>query len=114
MPRARVAVEIQFNRFAEIAAKLPRETGEVVQRTLLAIETRAKLIVPVDTGALRASITTEMETQTSGVCYTPQEYAHFVELGTTRMAARPYFTPATEAARGPFLKEMSDLESRLG
>jgi HK97 gp10 family phage protein len=111
--RSDFTITVVSNRFAEIAAKLPQATGEVVQKTILAIETQAKIKVPVDTGALRASIQTEMETETSGVVSTNQEYAAYVEYGTVNMAARPYMTPAAEGERSHFLDAMSKLESHL-
>lgn len=110
----RVVAEIVYDRFPEIARKLPREVGKIVQETLFDIETYAKLIVPVDTGALRASIQTEMDRPTGGSVFTNMEYAHFVELGTSKMAARPYMTPAGERARVNFMSKMRNLEARLG
>jgi HK97 gp10 family phage protein len=110
---ARTVVEIVYNHFPEIARKMPVACGRIVQETLFEIETFAKIVVPVDTGALRASIQTEMDSQTSGSVFTNQEYAHFVELGTSKMPARPYMTPAAEQARPKFMSKMQDLESRL-
>jgi phage protein, HK97 gp10 family len=114
MARRGTTITVISNRFAEIAARLPQETGEIVQKTLLAIETTAKMKAPVDTGALRASIQNEMEEETSGVVYTNQEYSQFVEFGTSKMAAQPYMTPAAEGERSHFLSDMSNLEGQLG
>lgn len=114
MAKRGTTITVISNRFAEIAARLPKATGEIVKKTLLDIETQAKLRVPVDTGALRNSIQTEMETDTSGVVFTNQEYAAYVEYGTSKMAAQPYMTPAAEGERSHFLSAMSDLEGQLG
>lgn len=55
----------------------------------------AAMICPVDTGRLRASITHAVEEDTAYVG-TNVEYAPYVELGTSKMAARPYLRPAAE------------------
>ena len=64
-----------------------------LQLTALEIERDAKLNAPVDTGMLRASITStgggsEYEIGTN------IEYAPFVEYGTRYMAAQPFLLPA--------------------
>jgi phage gpG-like protein len=106
-------ITVISNRFAEIAAKMPGATGEIVQKTLLAIEAQAKIKCPVDEGNLRASIQTEMEDDTSGVCYTNVEYAPYQEYGTVYQAGTPYMTPAAEGERGRFTAAMSKLEGML-
>lgn len=59
----------------------------------LAAENHAKKICPVDTGRLRNSIS---HTQDGDSAYigTNVEYAPYVELGTSKMGARPYLKPA--------------------
>ena len=110
MPRT---IEIVFDHFPRLAAALPEAVGTIVQETILAIETQAKIKVPVDTGALRASIQSEMTGETSGEVATNIEYAPYQEYGTSRMAATPYMTPAAEAERRHYMRKMTDLESRL-
>lgn len=59
----------------------------------------------VRTGRLRASITWrpgEDDASPYVDVGTNVEYAPYVELGTRRMAARPYLRPALEAARASF------------
>lgn len=66
----------------------------------------ATSLVPVDTGLLRSSITAE-----SGYyrldAYADTDYAEYVEYGTYKMAAQPYFEPAladaADAARAAAL-----------
>jgi HK97 gp10 family phage protein len=106
-------VQILYNHIPRIAAALRPACGEIVQETILAIETGAKIVVPVDTGALRASIESDMTGDTSGEVATAIEYSVYVEYGTVHMAARPYMTPAAEAERRHFMRKMSDLEARL-
>lgn len=72
---------------------------EALDRALEAIgftaEGHAKELCPVDTGRLRNSIThvTEDEAVYIG---TNVEYAPYIELGTSRMKARPFLRPAAE------------------
>ena len=131
MPRT--VVTLTHNRFPEIIRALPREAGEIVEETVLDIETQIKVgmasshngewygshqasapgeMPAIDTGALAASIQTDVQ-RTKGTVYTNSEYAEFLEYGTVNMEARPYMTPAAEAARGPFLRKLRALESRL-
>ena len=44
----------------------------------------------VDTGRLRQSIFWTMKTRTTVIVGTPLKYGLFLEIGTARMAARPY------------------------
>ena len=111
MPRT---IEIVYDKFPELAAKLPEAVGRIVQETIFAIETTAKIRCPVDTGALRASIQSEMTGDTSGQVATNIEYSVYVEYGTSRGSpAQPYMTPAGEAERRHYLRKMQDLEAAL-
>ena len=85
---------------------LMRPGGEMhkeVQRRALKVERAAKRLCPVDTGRLRGSIThDEPRAIPDGLAVrigTDVEYAAYVELGTSRMSARPYLRPALDAAR---------------
>lgn len=53
---------------------------------------------PVDTGELRDSIH-----QDGGRVVAMADHAGFVEFGTYKMAAQPYFIPGIEATRGEFI-----------
>ena len=61
----------------------------------------ATSIVPVDTGFLRSTI----DAQTDGYlceCEATAEYAQYVEYGTWKMDAQPYFEPALDAGLEAF------------
>lgn len=81
------------------SAQVKQALQEAVERGLEAIglvaEGHAKELCPVDTGRLRNSIShaTDGEAVYIG---TNVEYAPYVELGTSRMKARPYLRPAAE------------------
>ncbi len=74
----------------EVTAALEKLSEETVED--------AKGRVPVKTGALRDSIG-GVVTGPQLVLTATQPYAGYVELGTRRMAARPYLTPATDQAK---------------
>lgn len=69
----------------------------------LIVEGQAKALVPVDTGNLKGSITHEVKEKEARVG-TNVEYAPFVELGTSKMAAQPYLNPALEMNRSNIKK----------
>lgn len=62
------------------------------------METATEL-VPVATGALQNSIDAECNySEWSATCYASRYYAQYVEYGTYKMRAQPYFEPAIRAA----------------
>ena len=70
------------------------EGCDIFVDTFLAIATD---LVPVDTGNLMSSL----DASTDGTAVTAKtdcEYAEYVEYGTWKMAAQPYFLPALEEA----------------
>lgn len=103
-------ISVTFNRFPEIAAALPDKTKAVVAKAAFDIEAQAKNRVPVDTGALKNSITTDFENDGLTAVVAPHmEYAAFVEYGTRRMSAQPYMTPAAETVRPAFVGAMEQM-----
>lgn len=61
------------------------QVEKAVNKATLLVEGQAKLLCPVDTGMLRASIHTKVEKkdkEVSGIVYTASEYAAYVEFGT--------------------------------
>ena len=84
-----------INSLEKRVEKAIKAAEKELQLTALEIERDAKLNAPVDTGMLRASITSTG----SGSEYeigTNLEYAPFVEFGTRDMAAQPFLFPAFE------------------
>jgi HK97 gp10 family phage protein len=78
---------------------LPARVDAIAARGAGQTAKSARALVPVRTGALRASIRVER----SGVGHAVRagggavDYAAYVEFGTRRMAARPYLRPALES-----------------
>ena len=56
-------------------------------------------LVPVDTGYLQSTLTGFTDGE-EVVCETLCDYAQYVEYGTIKMGAQPYFEPAIDAALG--------------
>lgn len=91
-----------------------RQTATAVRQTAKGIVKKAQAKVPVDTGHLRSSIRYESldnEHRAHVTVDTRDErhesYGHFVEYGTTRMAAQPFLIPAAEAEREPFRRKIA-------
>ena len=132
-------ISLTSNRFPEIARRLPVATRRIVRETAHDIERRAKLSIQsgaktgrlyrrgkkfhrasapgqapaTDTGNLVNSIGVQFTGETRAIVYVGAEYAPHLEYGTARMAARPFMTPAAEAARPRFLGELQNLEREL-
>jgi HK97 gp10 family phage protein len=86
--------------------KLILELGPIVRdlldKSIKAIERKAKRIAPVDTGRLRSSISSQVgpgQLPTYAEVGTNVNYARFVEFGTKNMKAQPYLIPAFEQSK---------------
>lgn len=72
----------------------------------------ARELAPVDTGNLRASITTETGadgTAIYGQVEAGANYAAYVEHGTSRMAPQPYMSPSFEKNSAKWLEALAQL-----
>lgn len=92
-------------------AGLGKKAARVVGNTARTVEAGAKQLAPYDTGALKNSIRARSAsdddltwTVSDGV-----EYGIFQELGTARIRARPFLTPALEGVRRLFIKNIQML-----
>ncbi len=99
-------------RFADNAASIAATMGgELIQRT-------AQQLVPVDTGALRASIDHErdqgsrpgheIEIVHTGSGRDGRNYGGYVEFGTSRNRAQPYLVPAAVISTEPIMRILAD------
>ena len=89
-----IDVSIDVNNVDQIKQALGEQVAAALEAIGLQAESYAKLKCPVDTGNLRNSITHEPEGDDTEVIGTNVEYAAYVELGTSKMAAQPYLEPA--------------------
>lgn len=70
----------------------------IVKRTSNGTVTAAQRVVPVDTGALKNSIHSDLAPDGLGFeAGSELGYSGWVEFGTTRMAPQPYMVPSFEA-----------------
>ncbi len=92
MPNVDVVFE---SHLGEIMDALPEQIEQALTAIGMTAETHAKELCPVDTGRLRNSITHDVDGQTA-IIGTNVEYAAYVELGTSKMGARPYLAPAAK------------------
>ena len=90
------SVSVDTSKLDEIIAKLPGNRDKIVKATAMHVLGEARKRAPVQTGFLR-----DHSEVTDGEGYANvefhAEYAPFVELGTYKMNARPFLTPAIEA-----------------
>lgn len=87
-----------------------RDLDKIVVATAHLIEGNAKQIAPVDTGALRSSIGTDITRNGQGDGFTTSaeigaqvRYAPYVELGTSRMAPRAFLGPSLDRYSAGFV-----------
>ena len=90
---------------AALRALLTSRSGPVARdlaRRAARVETRAKVLAPVDTGRLRSSITWALLVDGRGLYAevgTNVLYAIYQELGTRHHRPQPFLVPALAAAR---------------
>lgn len=80
---------IEFNGLESVLERLEELSNQDItgkmQKACAIVERSAKQKAPKDTGALRRSITSKVETEdgkVTGTVFTPLEYAPYVEFGT--------------------------------
>lgn len=95
------------------AARAKSEVAKIVRAAAFELQGLARVFSPIDTGALRASISVghpsgrslqanDLEAQIGPTV----EYGAFVEFGTSRQGGRPYMTPAAEAVIPAFERRL--------
>lgn len=85
---------------ANIAMWRTTKTDEEVNKALVKlgakIESSAKNLCPVDTGALRASLYFQMNSDTELQVGDGKEYGIYLEKGTSRQKPQPFLMPAVQ------------------
>lgn len=92
-------VEKTVANMKKLSPELKRKISQQVAKSALNIQKGAKERCPVDTGALRNSITVDFYGQMSAEIAPHMPYAPYVEFGTRKMKAQPYLFPAFEEER---------------
>jgi HK97 gp10 family phage protein len=94
-----------------ITANIKPNARRIVNTYGIEIASDAAANAPVDTGALRSSITSESK-MTGDMTFTVSdgvEYGVYQEFGTSRMSAQPFMIPAIEAWSQKFLAAFAEL-----
>lgn len=136
MPRSETVIKLDTRVLDAMIKNTGGNVAQAVAKVGFAVEARAKVKAPVDTGALRSSIYTSLkggskfaeasaeaharrpDTRT-GPLPVPEddhtayvgpsvEYGAAVELGTTRRPATPYLLPAVRETEKEFRKALGD------
>lgn len=90
-------MSVTFTSYAKVAlAVMEQKKDQALEVIGGMAESYAKRACPVDTGRLRNSITHQRYDENTEVIGTNVSYASYVELGTSKMGARPYLRPAAE------------------
>lgn len=89
-------IDVRNNRVREALDGLEQAKAKIIEEWGLLAEGYAKINCPVDTGRLRNSISHGKEDDSTMVVGTNVEYAPYVELGTSRMGARPFLAPSID------------------
>ncbi len=103
-----MSVSIDTTKLNELIAQVPGNRDQVVRATAFHVLGIAVEKAPRRTGFLKSTGNVNAEYASSGfvnVEFTA-EYAAYVELGTSRMAAQPYLKPAVEAEQQLFIERL--------
>jgi len=106
-----LSVVVDLTAIDLMIANLAGRVEALIEKYLLLIEAEAKHLVPVDTGALRASITHTLEVLAGEVTAGSDtvDYAAFVEYGVHNAVAQPFIRPAAERYFPAFVAELQAL-----
>lgn len=91
-----MGLNILLNTTDQTVSKIKNGIHSALEQSADVVGATAVAVVPVDTGNLMRSINHKFEGENKVLIGTDVYYAGFVELGTSRMAARPYLRPALE------------------
>ncbi len=92
-----VQIVVTLNRFGEFAGTLDGTLQRALDEGVKACIATADPLTPVDTGALRGNKSISGGGDSRTITWN-QHYAAYNELGTYKMAARPFARPGAEAA----------------
>ena len=133
-------IDIKVDGIAKLQRMLTRADGsvynnskETVRGATTQVTMRARALCPVgETGRLQKSIGMMMmkavgfvgikgddgrwSSPTSGggrAMVTPRVYWRYVEFGTVRQPAQPFFRPAAESSKGPFAYDMMAMGPKI-
>ena len=79
---------------------LPIDYSEALDEFCSTFDSEATNWCPIRTGYLCSTISSDHDGENVAECWADAEYAQYVEYGTWKMAAQPYFEPAIAVALG--------------
>lgn len=92
-----MAVKVEYvSNVKKIKQEIVTAKDRILEKCGQVAESHAKEYCPVDTGNLRNSITHQRYDENTEMIGTTVHYASYVELGTRKMRAKPYFKPAIQ------------------
>lgn len=106
------AIRAHANRLQAAPGKLRPMVVVATAKATIDTANGARELAPVDTGYLRAAITTATGVSGStvwGEVTAGAEYAPYVEHGTSRMAPQPYMSPSFEKNSAKWLQALGQL-----
>lgn len=106
---ANYRIELDTKKLDRILREMPQRAEDLLELAARRVEKKAKTIVPVDTGALKNSITSWSKGPLVRFVGDGVEYGIYVEKGTSRMGAQPWLGPSIEAERGAIVKAWGQL-----
>jgi HK97 gp10 family phage protein len=110
-----VSIRVLSNKLPHLPAELESDVTADVKRAAFEVEALAKAKAPVRTGTLRRSIHTVFSNNDRTAVVGPSvDYGLYVEMGTRRMAARPYMRPAAEAVLPRYVDRLKVTLRTLG
>lgn len=100
------------SRFVANAGRIGAAAATVLRKTASDIEADAKALAPVDTGALRSSISTTITGDGRGGAMTAEigptvEYGVFQEYGTSTQSGTPFMGPAYDRRVGGYTEALA-------
>lgn len=102
------------SRFTSLSGRIGALGAAVLRKTAADIEADAKALAPVDTGALRSSISTTITGDGRGGSMTAEigptvEYGIYQEYGTSEQPGQPYMGPAYDRRIGGYADALAQI-----
>lgn len=108
MPSYDLRCEILYNKFPQIAARLPQETADVVGAIVGHLVNIADPMTPIDTGNMKDSkVIDPGGIGRGGYVHWTAPYTGFVVYGTRYMPARPFIPAAIAQVQPIFIAAMA-------
>jgi HK97 gp10 family phage protein len=106
-----IKVRITKNLLPKLASKVKEGAIEVINSHAHSIAAAARQLAPVKTGELRDSIAVSESSLGAVRVVAGAPHAVYVELGTSRMSARPFLRPAVESDRPGLIRDLEKVIS---